>query len=234
VELNIQLRIKRTQGWQSYFIQVAESAYVLDALEQAWQQDNSLLFRHSCHHASCGTCGMRINRRERLACATRVAEVMDKKKIIRLEPLRNFPIIGDLVVDTSTLIHSMQEIDFPFLRKSEENIDFSPLVEDASCVYQRFESCIECGLCVSACPIAITCEGFLGPAVLAAADRLVQEPRGREIDLLYESVDHHNGLWRCHQAYECSEVCPMGVGAGEAIGHLRQNLFINAIFNRKR
>jgi succinate dehydrogenase / fumarate reductase iron-sulfur subunit len=80
MERSLTLRIKRTsrlqdgepirQYWQDFHVNVSERDYVLDALESAWKKDSSLMFRHSCHHASCGSCGILIQGQEKLACVT--------------------------------------------------------------------------------------------------------------------------------------------------------------------
>ena len=58
---------------------------VLDALLAVRrQQDPSLTVRHSRLHGSCGTCGMRVNGREVLACVTRLEEPGDP---VVVEPL---------------------------------------------------------------------------------------------------------------------------------------------------
>src|SRR5512141_3065688 len=91
--VSVRLRVRRTFGWQEYEVHVPAEAYVLDALEAAGAQDPTLLYRHSCHHAACGSCGLRINGRERLPCITPLTEFKPSGRRLRLEPLRNFPII---------------------------------------------------------------------------------------------------------------------------------------------
>ena len=194
--------------WQEYRVRVSEDAYVLDALEAAWRQDSSLMFRHACHHASCGSCGMRIQRRERLACITPTFEVA-RHGIIRLEPLRNFPIVADLVVDVSPLAEKL------------ERVKAHVITEDTTA--QRFESCIECGLCISACPVAATSSDYLGPAVLAAAKRNMGDPLVRSL------VEGQDGVWRCHSAFECTAVCPAGVEPATAIMNMRKDLLVSVI-----
>lgn len=39
------------------------------------RRDRTLALRHSCLHASCGTCGVRVNGREGLACVTMVHDL---------------------------------------------------------------------------------------------------------------------------------------------------------------
>lgn len=205
--------VESAQGyWQEFHVLVSENTYVLDALESAWAQDSSLMFRHSCHHASCGSCGMRIQGREKLACITPAFEAA-KGGVLRLEPLRNFPVLADLVVDMSSLANKLEGVG-------------AHVLTQATSGWQRFENCIECGLCISACPITATNENYLGPAVLAAAGRNMNLPGVRS------QVAGDDGVWRCHSAFECTEVCPAEVDPASAIMNLRKNLLIS-MFNRK-
>ena len=90
--------------------------------------------------------------------------------------------------------------------------------------FVRYEDCIECGLCLSACPVAATAGEYVGPAALVAAQRLLDEPRGSDPADVRRCVDTANGAWRCHAAFECSQVCPAGVNPAERIMHLRGEL----------
>lgn len=221
--MNIQLVIKRTQNWENFQVEVSEEAFVLDALEAAYLQDPTLMFRHSCHHASCGSCGMVMNGIERLACVTKVAEVGGKKRQLRLEPLRNFQIIADLIVDQATLLCKIEECHETLIRSDETGIRFNPVYQENSLIFTRLENCIECGLCVSACPVAGTSADYLGPAVLAAAWRVCEKGLS---DNILTHVNTENGVWRCHSAFECSEVCPSKVEPGMGIMALRRKVIL--------
>ena len=88
--------------YDTFTVQVAETAHVIDAIDAVWAlHDRSFTFRRACHHSSCGSCALRINGVEKLPCITRVTDVWDRKAPLRLDPLRNFPIVSDLVVDVS-------------------------------------------------------------------------------------------------------------------------------------
>jgi succinate dehydrogenase / fumarate reductase iron-sulfur subunit len=65
---------------------------------------------------------------------------------------------------------------------------------------------------------------YQGPAALAAAGRLLEEPRGADRTAVLGRVDDDHGAWRCHLAFECSEVCPAGVDPAGAIMGLRRRL----------
>jgi succinate dehydrogenase / fumarate reductase iron-sulfur subunit len=211
------LRVRRTHGWADFTVTVPDDAYVLDALEAAEHEDPTLLFRHACHPASCGSCGLRLNGRERLACVTRVAEVAPRGRLLKLEPLRNLPLLGDLLVDHQPLFSRIDAVDLPPVRVAE-------LPATARARPMRFENCIECGLCLSACPVAGSDPSYWGPAALAAAARVAAEPRGRDVASVLKFVDDEHGLWRCHGAFECTEVCPADVDPAGLILGLRQRL----------
>jgi succinate dehydrogenase / fumarate reductase, iron-sulfur subunit len=196
---------------------------VLDALLAVRRrQDPSLTVRHSCLHGSCGTCGMRVNGREVLACVTRLDGLGDP---VVVEPLAGAPVAGDLVVDMEHVYRRLGAVGRPLVRASEragkndEKAGAGPVLEDLD----RFEDCLECGLCLSACPVAGD-PRFLGAAALAAAERVLEEPRGADPRAVLGLVDDAHGAWRCHAAFECSAVCPAGVDPGAAIMRLRGRL----------
>lgn len=189
---------------------------VLEALR--WIQlnaDRGLALRHSCFHASCGTCGLRANGREALACVTRVH---DLGRSVTVEPLANVPVLTDLVVDMEEFYARLPD-QVPILRASES----LPAAEPPEGIerFVRYEDCIECGLCVSACPIVGTTDAYAGPAALAAAHRLVEEPRGVGVGHVLRWAAGRDGVWRCHAAFECTEACPSNVNPAARIMALR-------------
>ncbi len=189
---------------------------MLDALE--WIRltlDKSLLYRHSCHHGSCGTCACLINGRERLACTAMALELGSDTVV--LEPLERMKRLGDLAVHPGRLFKEIP-VDWSYLRESEWNPKGSP--PEGVDHYARFESCIECGACVSACPAT---QDFMGPAALAALNR-ERINRPEMVDELLKRAESERGVWRCERALECSRVCPAGVYPARHIMELRKAL----------
>lgn len=127
--------------------------------------------------------------------------------------------IAPVVVDMGALYAHMEETGLPALRSDEAG---APAPGEEPLL--RFENCIECGLCISACPVAATAAFYQGPAALAAACRLVEEPRGCSSADALRRVSAEHGVWRCHSAYECSQVCPNHVDPAGAIMKLRRTL----------
>lgn len=226
-EQQVQLKVQRyKQGqtaptYQTFDVTVNEDTTVLVALQDIRrEQDPTLTLRHSCHHASCGTCGMKINGKDELACVVKVMDLGTPTVLV--EPLENLPLISDLVVDMSGFYDRYTTPQMPYVRQSE----FLPeaALPEGIDHYERYENCLECGLCVSACPITGSDPEYLGPAALAAAWRVVEEPRDSDPNFALDWADSERGCWRCHVAFECTEACPSDVYPGESIMSLRKSL----------
>lgn len=196
-----------------FAVELEPSATVLEALEEIGRaHDPSLVFRHSCHHGSCGTCAVRINGREALACRTTLESLASHE--ITVEPLRGFPVVADLLVDSSSLFAELPR-DISHLRPAESADDRVSPPEVKR--FTRFENCIECGACISACPVT---ESFLGPAALARIAAEIRKSPSRRDELLSPAAGPR-GVDRCVQAYECSRVCPSKVYPSRRIIELR-------------
>jgi succinate dehydrogenase / fumarate reductase iron-sulfur subunit len=216
-------KINQESHFDSFSLDVNPDEYVLDGIERIWAfHDRTLVFSHACHHSTCGACGMRVNGVEKLTCITPIRSVTKNGGTIRVEPMRNFPLISDLSVDMSVFYQRMESVGhLPVVPVEYEN---SKAKFDPNDDLLRLSDCIECGLCISACPIALTTPAYLGPAVLAGAQQ-----SGDLNPCTLELVDSENGAWRCHSAYECTEVCPSHVEPAWRIMDLRKELVAKRI-----
>jgi succinate dehydrogenase / fumarate reductase iron-sulfur subunit len=201
----------------SFDVPVDGSSTVLEGLR--WikvHADPGLAIRHSCFHASCGTCGVRVDGREGLACVTAVDPSATS---VTVEPMANFPVLADLVVDMGSFVERFAD-PHPIVRPAEPAAG-GPDADGT--VPERFEDCIECGLCLSACPVAATDDTYVGPAALAYAQRMLERGEG-ERDAILDWADGPTAAWRCHAAFECTEACPSGVRPAQRIMALRREL----------
>ncbi len=210
--------------FQSFQLEVDPDEYVLDGVERIWAfHDRSLVFRHACHHSTCGACGMLVNGVEKLTCITPIRSVTSNGGKVKVEPLRNFPVISDLSVDMSTFYTRMEETCAPQVvpvRGSALPYE-KGLFEQADPAYERLADCIECGCCISACPVAVTTPEYQGPAVLAAAQQAFSLTGHAG---LLEKMDGADGVWRCHSGFECTAVCPSNVDPAWRIMDLRRKV----------
>lgn len=211
--------------YDQFELEVDPDEYVLDGVERVWAfHDRSLAFRHACHHSTCGACGMLVNGVEKLTCITPIREVTQDGGTIRVDPMRNFPVVSDLVVDMNTFYSRMEAVGHrSVLPLDEAEIEPDPRTKqfgESAHDYLRLSDCIECGLCISACPIASTTPAYVGPAVLAGAH---QHGLKNNPDLL-KLVDTEDGVWRCHSAFECTAACPSNVDPARRIMELRKQV----------
>lgn len=215
-------RYKRGDGdehFDEFDVPVGKHTTVLDALR--WIQrhaDPSLSIRYSCMHASCGTCGVQVDGDEQLGC---VCDLADYGEQVTIEPLVNQPVLTDLVIDVKPFYERFHE-QHPIIRTSERPAGAQP--PEGQGPFVRLEDCIECGLCISACPIASTEDDYIGPAALSSAQRLLEEPRGADREDILAWVSGPDGVWRCHLGMQCSRVCPSDLRPAERIIAMRHVL----------
>jgi succinate dehydrogenase / fumarate reductase iron-sulfur subunit len=211
---------KEPPFFETFTLTIDADISVLDALEMIQGvQDPTLMFRRSCHHSSCGTCGMLINGDPRLACVTRISQLT--QGTITLEPLSGFPLLGDLAVDMTPFYKDIGE-SWDYLRGAED-LGGKKLPEGIK-RFERFENCIECGCCVSACPVSGEGKPFMGPAALAAANRALQKTTVKDARVLLEQAGGERGERLCNRVLACSRVCPTAVYPARHILELRARL----------
>ena len=226
----ITLRISRfnpqtdaSQKFMEFQIPYEKWTTVLDAiLEVKKHFDHSVAVKYSCRQASCGSCGMKINGKPKLACFTKITEL--NSDVITVEPMGNFPIIRDLAVNFDRMFSTHKKLK-PYIINSESEIkpgskEFLQSPEQLE-EYLQFANCIKCGLCNSACPTMATDSSFVGPQALAQAYRYVADNRDKGKDERLKIIDDSHGIFRCHFAGSCSQVCPKGVDPAMGIQMLR-------------
>ncbi|HRV29297.1 MAG TPA: 2Fe-2S iron-sulfur cluster-binding protein [Spirochaetia bacterium] len=167
------------------------------------------------------------------------------KLIINLEPLKKATYIADIAVYPAQLFESIPET--ASYKRSIERANASQLEPDSSydelykqicsdaaqtqepvpdkhvfmknsLIRNKLELCIECGLCLSACP-----EEFRGPAGLAAIHTALakNKPETSTYSNLLALAYAEDGIAQCKRHFACSRVCPQGVAPGRRIQELR-------------
>jgi len=188
------------------------------------KEDPSLSFASDCRSSVCGSCAVRVNGREVLAC-TYKPEDGDS-----IEPLRNMPVIKDLVVNMDKALTCNTKAQ-AFGSKNSKNIRVSQ--EDEK-VNELQSDCILCGSCYSACPVYAVNENFIGPFALTRNWRYVSDIREKDISQKIDAIQK-DGIWDCTLCNECVPVCPQGIAPKQDIvmlraksgtlGHMDPNMF---------
>jgi succinate dehydrogenase / fumarate reductase iron-sulfur subunit len=228
---------------ENYTVPVTKGMTVLDGLTWIKEHiDSSLSWRSSCRMGICGSCGMFINGLPRLACNNQIVHLHSERVVVK--PLPNYDIIRDLVPDLEDLFGKHRSVKPYLIRKDSAEQD-SPTGEyfqsqQELINYIQFAYCIKCGLCMAACPTVATSEEYPGPQPLTAGWRYLSDSRDeggerylsdsrdeggdQRQDVLYSS----HGVYRCHFAGACSQVCPKGVDPALAIQMAKRAAFMRS------
>jgi succinate dehydrogenase / fumarate reductase iron-sulfur subunit len=216
---------------EEYRLETTRGSTVLDGLIRIKQeQDGTLALRYSCRSAICGSCAMTINGQEKLACRTSVRKELERHGGLVIGPLRNLPVIKDLVVDMSSFWGKIRAVS-PWLSSldgdggTERAHPAAPVeMTPGSYDFHNVDACIMCGACVAACTSHEVSKGFIGPAALAKADRFRADPREprESVRARLDALNGPDGMWDCTRCNYCVEVCPKDVRPMEAIVRLRR------------
>ena len=205
----MQIEIKRQEILEDFEIPF-ESTTLLKALYHIKNHtDNTLTFSSNCRSGICGTCAVRVNGKEVLACATMV------KDGDMVEPLRYHEVERDLKVNKQkareTLKHSMAWLE----RSQDVSISKSQVA-----VTEKQSDCILCDSCYSACPVLEVNPNFIGPFALTRVYRYTADPREADIKSSIDAIQI-DGIWDCTLCGECTAVCPQGIDPKMDITMLR-------------
>jgi succinate dehydrogenase/fumarate reductase iron-sulfur protein len=204
----IVMRVRRSDdgGLAEYRVPYRKWMRVLDALN--WIAESAatdLAYRWFCGSKMCGTCAVRVNGREVLACWEAVEPDMT------IEPLRNLPVVRDLVVDRAPFERKVEMLE-PWVERSSAYPGFpEPLSHKQMKNASKALDCIGCMCCYSACPViglgALT--DFAGPAPLVQLGQTALDPRN-DAGKVARSLAL-TGIFNCVSCYKCEEVCPAAI-----------------------
>lgn len=155
-----------------------------------------VVWEHSCLQKRCGACAMVINGIPRLACDTPLASLPGDT--VKLEPLKKFPVVEDLLVDRTAMMEKLKELSVWL--KAEASEGSEEMAFEAS-------RCLQCGICLEVCPNFAVGERFGGMAAMAPLSRLmarIPESQRREV-----AKNYRRGVYSgCGKSLACRDVCP--------------------------
>ena len=141
--LNIQRGIAgedRDTRIQKYVVPHDKYQNVLEALIHIYEnEDSTLAFRMGCRYKTCGLCAMDINGIARMACLTKLSNDMTVK------PLRNLPVIRDLVIDRRPFFLKLREYRIFIPHRDIRGLEQLRIPGE----YRQLAKCRECLCCVS-------------------------------------------------------------------------------------
>jgi fumarate reductase iron-sulfur subunit len=195
----MQIKIKRTDERIEYDVPF-KSTTLLQALYHIKNhEDNSLTFSSNCRSGICGTCAIRLNGKEVLACATMCGEGDV------LEPLRYHEVQRDLKVNKQKARETLKT-SMAWLQETQK----VEITEEQIALTEKQSDCILCDSCYSACPVLEVNPNFIGPFALTRVYRYTADPRESDIKTPIDAIQT-NGIWDCTLCGECTTVCPQSI-----------------------
>ncbi len=196
---------------------------VLDALNHVYEEaSDSLAHRWYCGTKKCGECGLSVNGAAQLGCWEPALDDM------RCEPLTNFPIVRDLVVDTAPYERLIMELR-PFLSRRRPPPFPERLPHAEMAAAHHLSKCIECNVCTAAVPVkdidaaGVSWLGWSGPAALVRFARFALDPRD---ETERGTLARRAGLAEFPHFPSLEGICPQGIDiAAEALAPARRTLF---------
>ena len=205
-------------SFADYDVPLRRDWSVLDGLNHIKEElDGTLSYRWSCRMGICGSCGMMVDGEPKLACATFLTDLAPGP--VRIEPLDNFPVIRDLVVDITDFMHKLGDVKPWLIRDEEKPIEDGEYLQTPAELadFKPFSMCINCMLCYAACPVYALDSRFVGPAAIALAQRYNLDSRDEGDRERLTILAQPDGVWDCTFVGACSAACPKGVDPAGAI-----------------
>jgi fumarate reductase iron-sulfur subunit len=210
--------------FQAFDVPRHPSQTVLDVVMYIQRMlDPTLAYRYACRVGMCGSCAMTVNGVPRWTCRTHVNRVCQKNEL-RVAPLRNLPVIRDLVTDMSEFFDKWARAKGQFSGERSRRDDFArvpPASEKRKAADAGIE-CIGCGVCYAACEVVAWNRDYLGPAALNRAWTLVSDERDTATRERLRAVAGDAGCHACHTHMSCTERCPKHLSPTASIAALKR------------
>ncbi len=224
----IQVRVWRGKAdgaFQQFEVPRHASQTVLDVVTHIQRVlDPTLAYRFACRVGMCGSCAMTVNGVARWTCRTHIDKAIKNENEITIEPLRNLPVIRDLVTDMREFFDKWAKARGQFEGGRTRRDDFarvSPDSIDRKMIDAGIE-CIGCGVCYSSCDVVSWNPDYLGPAALNRAWTLVKDERDTAGTARLRAVAGDAGCHSCHTHMSCTERCPKQLSPTAGIAGLKR------------
>ncbi|EHI49451.1 succinate dehydrogenase and fumarate reductase iron-sulfur protein [SAR116 cluster alpha proteobacterium HIMB100] len=225
--LSVTVRRDTGNGSQDQTFEVPEqdSQTVLDVVTYIQEYlDPTLSYRFACRVGMCGSCGMMVNGEPRWTCRTHVKKVTGASKSLTIAPLRNLPVIKDLVVDMDPFFDKWVRaggVHHPTATRHEPIQKIDEAGADRQEANEAIE-CINCGVCYAACDVVGANPDYFGPAALNRAWSLVNDVKTSHEGQIFDAVNSHAGCHNCHAQQGCARYCPNELNPSASIAGLKR------------
>jgi succinate dehydrogenase / fumarate reductase iron-sulfur subunit len=231
-----QAREGEPSHWETFEVPFREKLNVISALIEI--QKNPVTaegktvrppaWEAACLEEVCGSCTMNINGRIRQACTALiedVAEVNGDVYELKLEPMKKFPLVRDLIVDRGRMFDNLKKIQGWIPIDGSYDLGMAqPQDDHVRQLRYALSRCMTCGCCLEACPQVNERSTFVGPAAVGQALLFNKHPIGKTLETeRLEFMSGEEGITGCGNAQNCVKVCPKSVPLTRAIAEINRD-----------
>ena len=153
-----------------------------------------------------------------------MSKEFSKNGKLKIEPLRNLPVIKDLAADMDPFFDKWIKAEGVFHPSKSRNDGIEPVRPDME---QRKEvdagiECINCAVCHAACDVVTSNLNYLGPAALNRAWTLINDVKDSQKNSVLDAVSLDGGCHNCHSMGNCTNFCPNDLNPMLSIARLKR------------
>ncbi|SFP72611.1 succinate dehydrogenase iron-sulfur subunit [Salibacterium halotolerans] len=194
------------------------------------QETSPVVWDMNCLEEVCGACSMIINGKPQQSCTALVDHF---EQPIKLEPMRTFPVVRDLIVDRSRMFDSLKKVKAWIPIDGTYDLGPGPrMAENKRQWAYELSKCMTCGVCLEACPNVNDNSDFMGPAPVSLVRLYNAHPTGEmNKPERLEALMGEGGIESCGNSQNCVEVCPKGIPLTTSIAALNRDTSLQAFKN---
>ncbi|MFS0787422.1 succinate dehydrogenase iron-sulfur subunit [Shouchella sp. 1P09AA] len=184
----------------------------------------------NCLEEVCGACSMVINGKPQQSCTALIDKL---EQPIRLEPMRTFPIVRDLMVDRSRMFDSLKKVKAWIPVDGTYDLGPGPRMPEKRRQWAyELSKCMTCGVCLESCPNVNSKSEFIGPAALSQVRLFNAHPTGEmNKEERLEALMDEGGLLNCGNSQNCVQSCPKGIPLTTSIASLNRATALQSFKN---
>ena len=238
-EKNINLIITRQDSPESkpykeeYSVPYRKNMNVISALmeiqknpiDKDGKTTTPVVWEMNCLEEVCGACSMVINGKARQACSALIDHLVQP---IRIEAMRTFPIIRDLMVDRSRMFDALKRVKAGIPIDGTYDLGPGPRLPERTRQWAyELSKCMTCGVCLEVCPNVSEKTAFIGAQPISQVRLFNVHPTGEmNKEERLEALMGDGGATDCGNSQNCVQSCPKGIPLTTSIADINRQLTV--------
>ncbi|WP_017379856.1 succinate dehydrogenase iron-sulfur subunit [Paenisporosarcina sp. TG-14] len=227
-----------TPYWEKFELNYRPNMNVISALMEIrrnpvnsdGKQTTPVNWDMNCLEEVCGACSMVINGRPRQSCTALIDKL---EQPVRLEPMKTFPVVRDLIVDRTRMFDSLKKVKAWVPIDGTYDLGEGPRMPERKRQWAyELSKCMTCGVCLEACPNVNDNSDFMGPAVLSQVRLFNAHPTGAmNKDERLNALMGKGGIANCGNSQNCVVACPKGIPLTTSIAAINRDTSVQMFKN---